>query len=329
MASAVLVASLFVASCSDDDDKSAGNVPNGPTAIYDGNLLTGAGSYVFNYDDMGRCISASLRALSYDDVDQWVSARGGDYDLFKIDYEAGKVKMEDEDLWYNISFTNDGYISRIWFNESMKEGAYSVKIDAEMLFSYDEDGHLVAGLESVYANVFLPDEKYETKGLVTVKMTWKDGNMVKVEETESGYNEDGVIDGASEYTLVYSDVENKFKQWTLAMDETTMVCEAFGFVGLLGRGTSNYVRYYEYEYDEDDRTETYRTDTSYDINDNGTINMEIQDDFPCNYSYGKFDNGSQSMPALKPENKASRPVGIFSDMHNKVREFRAKYGVNK
>lgn len=309
--SALLGASFLAVSCSDDDDKGGALAPKGPTAIYDGNLLTRAGDYVFTYDDNGRC----------------VSAREYGSDLFVIDYERGKIIMDDEE--YNVSFTRNGYISRVSYSVNMKDEGYTVKINADISMDYDGDGHIISGVSTFNGSASGPEGSFNERETSNAKMTWKNGNMIKVVCKESIKDVEGTEESQTTVNIQYSDVPNVFNQWTFAQEKTMLGNEAMGFAGLDGRGTANLVSSYEEVYEEEGRIERHTTNASYVLNDNGTIRQERLNRETYNYSYSKFDNGSQKIPALTPENKTSRPVGIFSDMRNKVREFRAKYAVKK
>lgn len=314
----VIGATMFVSSCSDDND-GGGSAPQGPTATFDGDLLTRTGDFIFSYDSKGRCVS--VKDVYYSDEE-----------MYTIDYESGKMTMEEDDFPYNVSFTRDGYISRVWLNESVKEDGVTYKIEGNITLSYDSYGHLVSGTSTGKMSASGYGEPYEEKDNVEAKYTWRNGNLTNVQLKESSYDtEDGNYRSTTTVEIEYSDTPNEFNQWTWAQEEVMNAADLLGFVGLTGRGTANLISSYtettkeEGEYDSED-SHTYSA--SYTINDNGSIGRERLNGSYYNYTYSSFvDDTPRSASATAMPKHAG--TSLIMKLHRDIQKYRAKLNTQK
>lgn len=299
-----------MSSCKDDDN--GGSAPQGPTAIFDGNLLTKTGDFTFRYDNKGRCVS--IRDV-YDSED-----------MFTINYESGKLTMEGDEIPYNVSFTRDGYISRIWLNESSKENGISYKIEGNISFNYDSDGHLVSGFNTGKYSASGYGNSYEGYDNAEAKFTWRNGNLTDVLIKESGYNtKDGNYNMTRTAAITYSDIPNEFNQWTWAQEEAMMTSDVLGFAGLLGRGSSNLASSYT-ETDEEHNTTNYLS--TYTLNDNGSIRQERIDRNQYNYTYSLFGDDTPRSAGAKAKPKHTES-GMIMKFHHDIQKYRTKLNINK
>lgn len=310
----VIGATMFVSSCGDDND--GGSAPQGPTATFDGNLLTRTGNFTFSYDSKGRCVS--VRDVSYNDEE-----------VCTIDYESGKLTMEEDDFPYNISFTRDGYISRVWLNESAKEDGVSYKIEGNITFNYDSNGHLASGNSSSKISASGYGKTYEEKDNAEAKFTWRNGNLINVQIKESGNNtESGNYRSTITTEIEYSDTPNEFNQWTWAQENIITAADMLGFVGLTGRGTANLISSYTETSEDEGETDSDTYSASYTINDNGTIGQERLNRSYYNYTYSSFsDNTPRSSEATAMPKHAC--TGLIMKFHRNMQKYRAKLNTEK
>lgn len=309
---AIIGAMGVVSSCSSDDGDGNGSAPDGPTAVYDGNLLTKAGNYTFAYDEKGRCVSIK----EYGDK------------LYSFDYESGTITMDDDfDTPYNVSFTRDGYISRIWAKMNEKVEGMSVKLNGETTFDYDSSGHFISGSSSFEITVSGQGMSYSEKDESEAKLTWNNGNLTNVALKESGYDDEDEYDSTTTVEISYSNTPNEFKQWTFAQEGASMATECLGLAGLMGIGTADLINSYTENYIEaGNRTETHTYSVSYQTNSIGLISQERLNGSSYNYSYTAFDDESAGSRANM--NGIERDIPQYDFLlkfHRKFKQLRAKH----
>lgn len=271
----MIAGALAFASCSDDDDNGNGGSSGGATTSINGKLLTKVGDCNFVYDEKNRLTKI------YDYYD----------DFIEIDYSAGKAIMtEGEEA--KLSFTKNGYISKISMSWTDKDDDYSEKGSGNISFTYDGNGHLTKVKMSSSVSGVEDGEKYSESYTDEYNFTWSNGNMTKV--VENGVEK---YDGEKEeynsiYTYSYGSTDNAFRQYTKALvypiDDGDW--EKIAYAGLIGKSSaklpSSVTEEYSYKgYNEPVDTDTENYNVSYTLNDDGSVKSEYFGRSTVNYYY--------------------------------------------
>lgn len=271
----MIAGALAFASCSDDDDNGNGGSSGGATTAINGKLLTKVGDYNFVYDNKNRLTEI------YNNYEK----------LFEIDYSNGKAIIEDEEE-AKLSFTKNGYISKISMSWTDKDEDYSEKGNGSISLSYDGNGHLTNIKMSSSASGVDEGESFHESYSGEYNITWSNGNMVKVVDK---YVEK--YDGEKEtynttYTLSYGSTDNAFKQYTEALAYPLEIdgLEYVTYAGLLGKSSAKLPSSIEEveihkEYGEPENTSTYNYYSSYTLNEDGSVKSEYFDRSTVNYYY--------------------------------------------
>ncbi len=271
----MIAGALAFASCSDDDDNGNGGSSGGATTIINGKLLTKVGDCNFVYDEKNRLTKI------YNNYET----------LFEIDYSNGKAIIEDEEE-AKLSFTKNGYISKISMSWTDKDEDYSEKGSGSISLSYDGNGHLTNIKMSSSASGVDEGEKFHESYSGEYNIIWSNGNMIKVVDK---YVEK--YDGEEEtynttYTLSYGSTDNAFRQYTEALAYPLEIdgLEYVTYAGLLGKSSAKLPSSIEEveihkEYGEPENTSTYSYYSSYTLNDDGSVKSEYFDRSTVNYYY--------------------------------------------
>lgn len=297
----MMIAGAFMfVSCSDDDGdgggSGSGSASGAATTTINGKLLTGVGDYRFVYDDKNRLTRV------YDSYE----------DLMKIDYSSNKLIEDEEEA--KLSFTKNGYISKLSASWSEEDEDYSEKGSGTMSFTYDGSGHLTKIKMTSSFSGKEDGEKYSGSGSSEYTITWSDGNMTKVvgkvTEKEDGYKFEETVTS----TFSYGSTDNAFQQYTKALAYPFDLSDGLdyaAFVGLLGKSSaklpSSLKEVYAYEEDGDSGSYTETLNPSYTLNDDGSVKSEYIGYSTINYSYTTAAAGAKAL--AKSVSGASRQDG--------------------
>lgn len=230
--------SLFTA-CSDDDEENGGGQPSapviGPGGTNSGARLTSISNdwgygYYFQYNEDG-----TIKRIFDSEGEE-------EYDWIAMTYNPFRIETEDYGFLKNVSFNDDGYLTRlaIEYSESDEEEGWSETGKDDMKLTYNSNGNLT---KITFTGSYRGKEDGESfSGQYTGSITysWKEGNLAKIQST---YND--VEDGESwkhteTYEFEYSDEVNKFQQYIIGVDDATEYSEYFAPIGWLGKWSKNY-----------------------------------------------------------------------------------------
>lgn len=304
--------------CSNDDDSNGDNIPNGPTASYNGRLLKHTGDMTFSYDEKGRCTDVTLDH----------EADG----FMHIDYNKRTMTIEDET--YNITFTDKGYLSTLSASFSESDGGYTMKMEGRITFNYDAAGHLTGGTNNATGTVTGNGIKYTQTSQAVAKYTWN-GNLLTKVYSEEKNNENGQIETeTTTYNITYSDIDNKYCQWTHAAEEYMLSGDCAGFVGLMGKSPAKLVdSFTETEVDNGQEQRPYTKNVTYTLNNDGTIKTEKIDHYSYTYTYMTYgdsnDSGAKTHSLSLITDDENGRTGTITPLglHKRMKEMKKRLGV--
>lgn len=267
---AVMACAGFSACSDDDDDDNNGggssNVTGNESALVkDGKMLLTSitvGDYettTLGYDDKLRPVYVNEEY--YDDIEP----------KFSIDYNTGKITIEDDYENLSVSFNSKGYVTKIQGSWKEEDDEYYQDYGTiSWTYSYDGSGHLVG--------VDKNDTEEGEKIVGKIVLTWENGNLMKVEDNEVFYDDKGNVEEKNSYiqTFTYGNQINKYKQFpeVYGDDEEYMLFIA----GLLGVGSEKLpLTCTSLEIDEyDGYTHKYENSVTseFTLNEDGTIDTE-------------------------------------------------------
>lgn len=286
----VAMSVMPLVSCGGDDD---GDVtPPNEIETETGMRLTRVGNYEFNYDSKGRCNGV-----------HYIGSPSYDIDNISINWDKGEISVidGDDDMYENplkFKTNGNGFITGFSQSWDYKDEYGSYKGNGEAKLSYDKSGHITKATFDSKETGVDQGEKYSFTGTSVYTFTWRDGNLVRIEnsweENEDGDRESGV----ESYNISYNNVENTFNQWSqgvlyYAID---LDLSQLGHVGMFGVGTANFPT--TIEENEDDYTYSYSL--SFSTNSLGLISSETVDGSTYNYYYDEVGTRAafdQSLPA--------------------------------
>ena len=286
----VAMSVMPLVSCGGDDD---GDVtPPNEIETETGMRLTRVGNYEFNYDSKGRCNGVDYLGSSYDETDN-----------ISINWDKGEISVIDSDdsMYENpLKFKTNGSgfitgLSQSWDYKD-EDGLY--KGSGEAKLSYDKSGHLTKATFDSKETGVDEGEKYTFSGKSVYTFTWRDGNLVTVENTWEE-NEDGDREsGVESYDISYGSVENAFRQWSqgLLYYAFDFDLSQLGHIGMFGVGTDNFPT--TIEENEDGYSHSYSL--SFSTNSLGLISSETVNGSTYNYYYDEVGTRAafdQSLPA--------------------------------
>ena len=255
----LLAAALCVgmSSCSDDDDNDGGTggsssfASNNPLVNEGKMLLTRVSAYYGSdsYDDGFTVI--------YDDQHRPVKITYDVDDYTYINYTNGTISDDGDDG--KVAFTREGYIKSYTYSWSYEE-EYEKGTTS---FSYSS--RCLTKMEDKFQG-FEDGENWS--GTWSVTNAWSGGNIVKSTGFEK-YTEDGETDEERyECTIEYSDLNNKFRQYTLGLvDAIELDMDEVAATGLLGLGPQKLPKKVVWD---DGGTYTFE----YELNSDGSIRQE-------------------------------------------------------
>lgn len=267
-----LLACPVVTSCSSDDDGNDGGEGAGlPGVTVNGQLLTQAGEYRFSYDSSNRCTK-----IEEDDSDDTV-----------INYSNATMSIDGDIMKFKRN--GDGYISEITGEGSYREDGTTYTYSGKYTMSYDSNGHITS-VKGSDKETGSDNSSYTSTD--ETNCTWQNGNLTKIRNTYIE-NEDGTIYTSSlEINFEYGNVSNSFLQYTYATSVYGITYEngdfdPLAFVGLFGKGTSNFPVKATIAYSYDGiytNNQVYTFD--YTTASNGTVSSEtVTVDYGESYSH--------------------------------------------
>lgn len=290
--------------CSDSDNDDGGDIPSKGVALYNGKLITKVGGAWFKYDEKNRCSSFGENR----------------YDNYTIDYTQGVIVTDDEEEKINVSFNSKCYITRYRW-KSFSE-YYNEEEDLSLSFTYDGSGHLtsITGKSKYTDN----NEDFEDIENATVKLSWKNGNLVNITSTtEAKDNDGGYEKEINEFTIKYGTEENIWLQpvYSLLYEFLPEEVECLGHIGMFGVGPANFpVSIYVKTTNTNNesgknKTTTTEDDTNVSVSTNtdGTINYEYCQNGYLYYSYNFANDDADYTRAavLSPINKIFKKHILF------------------
>lgn len=270
----------------DDDEGGSGNVPSGPVVTYNGNLIIYNGESYFSYDEKGRCV----QVFNEDEI--WT-----------IDYEKGILKQgyadEDWELPMQITFTKEGYIKKLVAEIQENVDGVNVKISGIINLEYDSNGHITSGSSNTTTTAKVGATTYTQYGKTSCKCTWEGDLMTRSFCDEEESEEGEKWTSYSTNAITYNNMENKYCQWSHAFGNSSFMDDYLGFVGLLGKAPSKFIKsYVEKETstnnDGEPSTDVDTYDVSYELNNAGIINTE-----KIGYQFYQYQYNSQSIASTR------------------------------
>ncbi|MCD8265592.1 MAG: DUF4595 domain-containing protein [Prevotellaceae bacterium] len=282
------------------------NVPLITTESGEKLLLASLGDYSLTYDTSGLCTTFGFGltpwSISYDPLS------------VKADWGDGDVET------MNATLNDAGYIATLTVSETSPDG--NIAIDYSC--AYDEEGHLESVTFSYSEGTY-----YTETGTAT--LTWKDGDVRKMEFKGTGTDEGYAFSEQVTMTYTYGTEPNTFQQCTMAYEDALAQVlydsSVLSLAGLYGNGTASLPSTYDYTYigfDEEDAYEDhFKSTVAYSKNTNGTILLEdISDWDSFAYSYTKLGNGLDTgVRSPKAVKAATRPAstGRPYTLHSRLR----------
>ncbi len=283
------MATFTLTACGDDDDDEggSGNAPSGPVVTYGGNLVTYNGDSYFQYDEKGRCVQIT-----------------NDDEIWTIDYEKGILYegyTDDEDLELpmQITFTKEGYIKQLRAEIQENIDGVTVKISGLVNIGYDSNGHVTSGSSNLTTTAKAGAVTYTQYSKSSCEYTWEGDLMTKSFCSEEEAEEGEKWTSTSNCEISYRNVENKYCQWSHAFTNASFMADYLGFVGLLGKAPSKFIKSYvdkeiSIYNDGDPRTSEYTYNVEYELNNAGAINTE-----KCGYQSYQYQYNSYSRSATR------------------------------
>ena len=290
------------AACGDDDDdeggSGSGNTPTTSNSVLssrlkdkDGKavLLTKCNYISFHYDN-GKLVSFG-RTDSEDGEDLFLI----DGMTYKNAVDPNMVGAPDI-IEGRYELNKDGLISRVscTFKEIKNPGGIlDDSMSGVYTFKYNNEKQLteIKGTSLLYEEYNKDGQlKEKDEAEVTYTLTWKNGNLEKIDYRASGYEEEnGVRQEINEsrlyMTFTYGDEMNITKQYPdclyFHLSDMFEEYEDLSKLGLFGVGPAYFPNGYT-RYGEDRQR---KTNVSFQLNDNGTIAVEKQDNWEIKYEY--------------------------------------------
>lgn len=266
-----VVMCLFTA-CSDDDGN---KIPEGPTTTFAGKLPTKVGSYTFVYDENNRC----------------TQVKNGSYVYCEIDYDKGVIISDDEEV--NVSFNSKGYITEVSSKWNYEEEGDTYKGSGKISFHYNGDGQLVSSSLSSSESGKEDGESFSYRTSGESSYTWENGNLVKTVIKEVEEDDQEKYEYGATYTIKYGDDKNELGQNTRTEVEVLELesVDVLSLIGMFGKSSRYFPVSYTDKYYEKDMEEDYENEDDYnvryDLNEDGTIEMEYisSDSYTTSYQY--------------------------------------------
>ncbi len=264
------------------------------TGIEDGSYY---GKQTFTYDEQGR----PKTLLEEDDYGYTFS-----YNPFKISFYE-----DDDEETITGTLNSRGYLSSMtseWNDEwEEDEESYSEYGKETAYLDYDSEGHLVKVTFEWEETEYEDGKKYTDKGTDVMTLTWKDGNLVKIEDKEEW--DDGYWENIVEIT--YGDQKNQYNQYTCGI--ANELTGAMSLVGMTGKGTAylpTTIKETEvevYDDEEDPYEYTSNENYTYTLNSNGTIATETRvyeygSRYTYTYNYATVGSTRSMTPVVKNDN---------------------------
>ena len=275
----LLVAALCVgmSSCSEDDDNDGGT--GGSSSFASNNPLVKEGKMLLTRVVCYRGSSGNDYGFTviYDDQQRPIQIKYSyeNYGNVSINYTDGTISDDDGDD-EKVTFTHEGYIKSYTYSDSWDDGEAYEK--GTTSFSYSS--RCLTKMEYKFQG-FQSGEKWS--GTWSVTNAWSGGNIVKSTYLDK-YTEDGETDeDRGECTIEYSDLNNKFRQFTIGQSNAIELEEGeIAATGLLGLGPQKLPKKVVWDDGESSIFE-------YELNDDGTICQEIVTETDDEgYSYTKI-----------------------------------------
>ena len=222
-----LAAVVFLA-CSDDDDEAV-VVPTQPAPTFHGKKLLEAMDFRFEYDKEGRCYHA-VNTIVPDSFTSVV------YPSYRIDYNKRKFYIEDNPRFFDVTFTNEGYLKTVggsWSHFS-DNGDYGKKGEDKYTFSYDGAGHLI---KIVYTSesegrVLWSGQTFSTKYVTTLH--WEGDNLQQIVKQCQTVNNGVKREESVAYRYDYDGTKND-TGLMLSVYSKWLEFPPFAMVGLMGK----------------------------------------------------------------------------------------------
>lgn len=267
-----MVGMSFVSCSNDDDDENGGGNSNGGSSVGLNNPLAKEGNLLLTKVESSRMEDYAFE-IKYDSNNRPVSFVHSEDGVKSIDFDYATGKMIiDGEPYGSVSFTSQGFVKEISYNYNMSGGDYD---KGSTTCSYDTDGHLTKFDDNSQYKV---DGEYGS-GTVGIIFEWTNGNLNKFSYYESTNNGE-TSDEEWPTTIQYSNVENKFRQFTPGLLSRIELWDYSAIAGLYGIGPKKLPKMIVDEY----TTTTFE----YELNSDGSIRQEK---IVTNYgNYGNYES---------------------------------------
>ena len=164
---------MAIVACSDDEE--AAVVPTQPAPTFHGKKLLEAMDFRFEYDKQGRCCHA-VSTIVPDSLIKEI------FPSYRIDYSKRKFYIEDAARFFDVTFTNEGYLKTVggsWSHYS-DNGDYGKKGNDKYSFSYDAAGHLlkIEYISDSEGRVLWNGQTFSSKYVTT--LYWQGDNLQQI-----------------------------------------------------------------------------------------------------------------------------------------------------
>lgn len=284
--------SLFTA-CSDDDDENGGGQPSapviGPSGTNSGARLTSISDddgYVtyFHYNEDG-----TIKRI-FD-----VGSNGKESDWISMTYNPFRIETEEYGFLKNISFNNNGYLTRLAFeySESDEEGGWSEtgKYDMQCTYNSNENPTKITFTGSYRGKE--DGDSYSGEDTFSITYSWIEGNLAKIQQTYNNFKDGESFRHTETYEFEYSEEVNKFQQYITGLEvDGTDFLEYFAPIGWYGKWSKNYPASVVYKWIEESSEGKYEETYTKNWSNFSTTNDGLLSGFNYNgtrYTY-TYDN---------------------------------------
>lgn len=285
------VCAMTLSACGDDDDDDNGG--GGSASSVDIPLVKEGGLLLTSISEQrGSSYDMDTYYIYYDAKLRPYKYSSNYEDLLIIDYDKNKMDMPDWSGASNLSlsFNSKGYITKVKGSWSFSDDGENFSGSLEWSASYDNNGHLT----EMTTNEEEKSDEYNDKGTSKMTLSWSDGNLVSYKSESKWFDEDGELDEySSTGTFTYGTQLNKYKQYpaVISVDDVGGLFN----MGLFGLGPNmlptSYKEVYVEEYNGQNHEHSYNSNSTFTLNDNGSIATEIWsgDNGTAKYVFGYSD----------------------------------------
>lgn len=290
----VMLCSTGLVSCGDDDgDDTGGGGSGGETnSVVIPSLNTSDGQKV-------RVAQAGEYSYFYNSDGSLASYNNGDisftatYNPFVLTSSATDGDFSEKNTYSNIKLNSQGYVTGMSAALIYKGSDFEDNITGSVSFTYNGNGNLTKFVAKGKGYEVEDGHKYNVSSTSTMTYTWSNGNLVKIEYSMQGGDEES---GTIEYTYASDAKQNVTLQYVPAfVSDDINGMPDFQYIGLLGKGPVQLPTSYKHSYtDYEGHYHSTSKTCTYVLNSDGTVK-----------SYTGMERGSMTYISVGSESSDS------------------------